>query len=201
MGIYTNNIGTADTYIQLTNPFNTGITIPFNEYITNIELNLSSSVGWWRNQADDSRSMYFYVRNNNSGSGANWNGEYDRLCTITLNGQTSNYGTTGYKSWTLSAADGKKYSGCTLYFQGQKVDDVDSTQSIMLRNASNATITVTVTTAERFTRVIAGNKIYKTDLTQTGATADDANLIKYRAKFSQGTSCSAATFNSQVLGY
>ena len=192
-------IGSKDAYIQLTNPVSTGITIPATEYITKIELNLSSSVGWWRNQASSSRSMYLYLRNSNSGSGANWGGEYDNLCTITLNGNTSDYGTAAYKSWTLSVANGKKYSGCTVYFQGYKVDSVDSTQSIMLKNAANNTITVTITTAHKYSKVTAGNKIYKTDLSQI-ATPDDATFIKYRAKFSAGTKCEASTMNT-FLGY
>lgn len=192
MGTYTKTIGTKDTDTSWANPYDTGINIPGSEYITKIEMNLSTSTGWWRNVGSNTFSMDFYSRTSNQGSGANWSGEYDKLTTITLNGNGTDRNN---KSWTLSEANGKKYSGHRLYLHGW-----GSTTSILLRNATNGVVTLTVTTAVRYTKVVAGNKIYKTDLSQA-ATPDDATYIKYRTKFSAGTKCEASTFNSQVLGF
>lgn len=187
-----NTIGNG-SYQYFTSPVSTGISIPSTEYITGISIALSSGNPKWYNQASGSRSMTFYSRNSNAGSGNNWSGEYDALCTLTMAANSTDYGTAAYKSWTLSAERGKKYSGCTVYFQGWHSSGGQSSIAIY------GNFTVTITTANKYGGVTAGNKIYKTDLSQA-ATPDDNTYIKYRAKFSAGTKCEASTFNSQVLG-
>ena len=192
MPTYSSTIGNG-SYQYFTSPVSTGITIPSTEYITAISIALSSSNPKWYNQASGSRSMTFYSRNSNAGSGDNWSGDYDALCTLTMAANSTDYGTTGYKSWTLTKARGEKYSGKTVYFQGWHSSGGQSSIAIYGK------FTVTITTAYRYTKVVAGNPIKKTDLSQA-ATPDDATYIKYRAKFSAGTVCYASTFNSQVLG-
>ena len=192
MPSYSKTIGST-AYQYFTSPVSTTITIPSTEYITAISIALASGNPKWYNTGNSSRTMTFYCRNSNGGSGDNWAGEYDALCTITLGANATDYGTTGYKSWTLSAANGKKYSGCTVYFQGWHSSGGQSSIAIYGK------FTVTITTAYKYTAVVAGNLIKKTDLSQA-ATPDDATYIKYRTKFSTGTKCEASTFNSQVLG-
>jgi hypothetical protein len=125
-------------------------------------MDLSSTGGRWWNNASASRSMYFYIRNSNGGSGANWQGHWTNLTTITLNGNSSNYTN---KSWTISSTDeGSYYSGKRVYLQGWKVNDsVDSTVSIAIDNPTNARTKLTITTAAKYTKVTAGNPIKATD--------------------------------------
>ena len=188
MATYSKTIGNG-SYQYFTSPVSTGITIPSGQYITGISINLASGNPKWYNQASGSRTMTFYCRNSNGGSGNNWTGEYDALCTLTMSANSTDYGTAAYKSWTLSAERGKKYSGCTVYFQGWHSSGGQSSIAIY------GNFTVTITTANKYTGVTAGNKIKKTDLSQR-ATPDDATYIKYRTNFSAGTTCTASGMNT-----
>lgn len=118
---------------------------------------------------------------------------YSTLGDITIAALTSSTVNTTY---TITAGDRSKFKGKELYLRGWVTTDGNSTtRTAKITLSSNTGITVTTRTG-----VIAGNQIYKTDLTDNGITPDDASLIKYRAKFSSGTTASASTFNSQVLG-
>ncbi len=94
-------------------------------------------------------------------------------------------------SKTLSTVNGNKFAGQKPHL---KVTCTDTSGNVW------GVVNMTVNTGNKYTAVVAGNPIKKTDLSQA-ATPDDATYIKYRAKYSEGASCSASDFNTNVLGF
>ena len=98
-------------------------------------------------------------------------------------------------TYTIPTGDRNKFKGKALYLRAWVTTDGNGTaRTSRVTLASSSTITVNY-----YKGVTAGEKIYKTDLSQI-ATPDDATYIKYRTKYSAGASCSASDFNTNVLG-
>lgn len=164
-------------YTGTTKNNTTSSAIPPGERITQIVINATA-------QGSKNETFTFKLVSNASNANSITIGTHKKT-----NASTSSQQFTLTKNFTTT--EGNTYAGKNVFLN-------------LTTNASGASIwgrvTMTVTTGPKLTAVVAGNKIYKTDLTQTGATADDATYIKYRSVFSSGTKCEASTFNSQVLG-
>lgn len=172
-------IGTNGGETSLANPISLGITMSSLQYPNGtFSIGLSGVNPAWRNNGSSTNVAIVVYLCDSAGN--------NKITLFTVNGFTSAARNKDTPNTATINNTSKLLKGQALYIVA-----TGNTSSIVLYGQA----TVTVGTKMDYTNVTAGNKIYKTDLSQK-ATPDDATLIKYRTQFSQGTLCSASTMNS-----
>ena len=178
--------GNLATGVKLTNWQTINASMGANEIPISVSINNLALI----NQNNEQVTFRLYLVVDNSWTNYATLGD----TTITARGSSTIRNTT----WTVPTGDRNKFKGKALYFRGWVTSDGSGTTRT--NNVTTGTGSSTTITINYYAGVTAGQPIKKTDLTNNGITPDDATLVKYRTKFSAGTSAAASTFNSQVLG-
>jgi len=175
MATRTGSVGTNGQYTNFKNPVSIGVTMQAGEYPTKITLNLQSGAARWYNNFSEALGVELYIVD-----GAGW-GNYKLLESFSIPALSTDV---SHKEWTLSAANGKKFIGKTLYLQmyntrpGQGYDTCDYTR---LQNRA----TVTVETAYDNFSITCGTNGYGT-LTASAGSAQSGTTVTLTATPNSG---------------
>lgn len=140
MATRTGSFGANNSYQKFINPVAMGITMQEGEYPVSISLGISPSTGArWQNinYATTLRFTLYLV------SDSDWT-NYVQLDTWTLEGQGYTF---QHNTFNLSAANGKKFKGKTLYLRMQNTNPSTVSWDSRDYTCSQHKVTVTVTTA------------------------------------------------------
>ena len=137
MATRTGSFGSNENTQKFIDPVSSGITMEAGEYPVTITLGLTNGgARWWNQNISNSLRIDLYLVSDDS-----WT-NYVMLDSWTMAGSGTSY---EHKSFTLSATDGKKFKGKTLYFRMQNTLPTSGWDT---RNytVTQHRVTVTVTT-------------------------------------------------------
>lgn len=177
----------TDTWFN--NPVSLGVTCPSGQCPNGtISVDISSSANpakaWQRRDGNTNRAIDFYLCDS-AGNNKVW------LWRV------SGFNSQGKFLYTPTSVNisnsGKLLSNTALYVVGVGVNDANDKSYV----GTYGYITITINTASTtgYVRVVAGNPIKRTDITQGASSGVDATYVKF-VGYDRGTSCSAASVNS-----
>ena len=171
-------------------PVSLGVSCPSGQYPNGtISVDISSSANpakaWQRRDSNTNRAIDFY------------------LCDSAGNNKVWLWRVSGFTSqgsflYTPTSANisnsGKLLSNTALYVVGVGVNSANDNSYV----GTYGYITITINTASTtsYTKIVAGNPIKRSDITQKTSSNVDATYVKYRTQFSEGTQCTASGVNS-----